>query len=90
MAQTPPLEDLVDFPTAFTFRVVAKASAELEGQVREIVEHSLQRPLLQIGAQESSGGKFLSVRATVTVVNADEIRVTYEALQSVEHLKMLL
>ena len=90
MAQTPPLDELVDFPTAFTFRVVAQATEVLEDQVREIVETCLQRPIMNVGTQASSGGRFSSVRVMATVLDADEVHRTYKALNEVPNLKMLL
>lgn len=90
MPQNPPLDELVDFPTTFTFRVVAQASDALEGQVREIVEGCLSRPAMNVGAQASSGGRFTSVRVMVTVLDADEVHRTYKALNEVPNLKMLL
>jgi putative lipoic acid-binding regulatory protein len=90
MPQPPSFEELVDFPSVFTFRVVAKATDGLKAQVREIVEASLERPIMNVGDAASSGGKFCSVRVTVTVIDADEIRRTYAALQEVPDLKMLL
>ena len=90
MPQPPALEELVDFPTVFTFRVVALATESLKEEVKGLVESSLDRPIMNMGEQESSGGKFTAVRVTATVIDADEIRRTYAALQGVSNLKMLL
>jgi len=90
MAEHPSIDDLVDFPSVFTFRVVARASESLLEQVKEIVEKRLERPAMNIGLQASSGAKFASVRVTVTVLDAEEIRDTYAALKEVPDLKMLL
>jgi putative lipoic acid-binding regulatory protein len=90
MAEHPSIDDLVDFPSVFTFRVVARATDALKGQVREIVEQCLERPAMNVGIQASSSAKFASIRVTVTVVDADEIRNTYAALKNVPDLKMLL
>jgi len=90
MAQHPSIDDLVDFPSVFTFRVVAGATDSLAGNVQSIVENSLERPAMNVGEQASSGGKFSSVRVTATVLDANEIQRTYEALQKVPNLKMLL
>jgi putative lipoic acid-binding regulatory protein len=90
MAEHPSIDDLVDFPSVFTFRVVARATDVLKGQVREIVEQCLERPAMNVGIQASSSAKFASIRVTVTVLDADEIRNTYAALKNVPDLKMLL
>jgi putative lipoic acid-binding regulatory protein len=90
MSEHPSIDDLVDFPSVFTFRVVARATDTLKGQVKEIVEKCLSRPAMNVGTQASSSAKFASIRVTVTVIDADEIRDTYAALREVPDLKMLL
>jgi putative lipoic acid-binding regulatory protein len=90
MPEHPSIDDLVDFPSVFTFRVVARASESLLGQVKEIVEKRLERPAMNVGLQSSSAATFASVRVTVTVLDADEIRDTYAALKEIPDLKMLL
>jgi putative lipoic acid-binding regulatory protein len=54
------------------------------------VEKRLERPAMNVGLQSSSAATFASVRVTVTVLDADEIRDTYAALKEIPDLKMLL
>ena len=90
MKATPPLEELLEFPTSFTFRVVATERPDLEEDVVERVGRILDRPNLQVGRQASSRGSFTSIRVTAVVTTADEIRSVYASLQGVQGLHMLL
>lgn len=90
MADTPNLEDLVEFPAAFTFRVVAEQQPDLASLCQRLVEETLDRPALATQETPSKNGRFRSVRITATVVDAEEIRSTYRALKQIEGLKLLL
>jgi len=90
MAEPPRLEELVDFPAPFTFRIVAKHSSSLRDRCQQLVEQTLGRPAEDVREQPSKKGAFVSIRVAVTVENAEEIRSVYQALQSVEGLQLLL
>lgn len=90
MAEPPKLEDLVEFPTTFTFRVVAADAPGLTARCRELVEETLGRPVVHTEEKASKNGNFRSVRISAVVVEAQEIRSAYQALGSVEGLKLLL
>lgn len=85
------LEDLLEFPAVFTFRVMAQASPSLRGVCQSAVEQALGHPAQQVTEHPSASGRFSSVRVTTVVISADEIRTAYAALKkSVPNLKMLL
>jgi len=90
MAKTPPLEELLEFPTRFTFRVVADHQDSLEADVRGRVESVLGRPAVAVSSVGSSQGAFTSIRVTVVATTADEIRSVYAELQGVAGIRMLL
>ncbi len=90
MAKTPPLEELLEFPATFTFRVVADHDDGLEDDVRGRVESTLKRPALTVSTKASSHGAFTSIRVTAVVTTADEIRCVYAELQGVAGIRMLL
>ena len=90
MSDKPPLEELLDYPALFTFRVVASVRDDLEDEVRGIVLRILDRPVTKVSRRPSSKGAFLSVRVSVMVTCAAEIRSVYAALHEIEGLKMLL
>ena len=80
----PQLEDLVEFPTPWTFRAVGATTPALEAQCRAAVETSLGREVLDLASQPSSKGRWTSVRLKVVVQSAAEVRASYAALRSVE------
>lgn len=90
MSEKPRLEDLVDFPSTFTFRIVARHSPGLRARCTELVEGALGREAQDVREQPSKNGAFASVRVAATVENADEIRSVYQALGSIEGLQLLL
>ena len=86
----PELEELVDFPTTFTFRLVADSHPEMERRCAAAVTNTLDRPILGTNTKPSKNGKFTSVRIMATVVDADEIRACYAALHGLDGVKMML
>ncbi len=81
---SPQLEDLVEFPTWWTFRAVGATTPALEGRCRQAVEHSVGREVLDLDTKPSSKGKWTAVRLKVVVQSADEVRAAYQALRAVD------
>lgn len=90
MSDKPPLEELLDYPALFTFRVVASVRDDLEEEVCGIIVRILDRPLTQVSRRPSSNGAFMSIRVSVVVTSAAEIRSVYADLNKIEGLRMLL
>ena len=84
------LDQLIEFPTSFTFRAVAVTLPGLPQACGTAVEHALGRPVDDITEQPSSQGKWTSARVTVEVHNADEVLAGYTALKAVDGVKMTL
>ena len=88
--KTPELEDLVDFPTLFTFRALAAPREGMLADCQNAAEAELGRAIEEINERPSKNGKWVSVRVSVQVENAEEIRGTYAALRAVDGVKMML
>jgi putative lipoic acid-binding regulatory protein len=86
----PLLEELLCFPCAFTFRVVALETSDLVARCQLIVEDALGRPVEAVEHQPSRTGRYGTVRVKATVHEADEVHRAYGALNDLEGLKMLL
>ena len=84
------LDELIEFPTSFTFRAVAATLPGLPQACATAVEQALGRPVEGITEQPSSQGKWTSVRITTRVENADEVLAGYSALKAVDGVKMTL
>jgi putative lipoic acid-binding regulatory protein len=88
--ETPPLSELIDFPSSFTFRALASARVSLAEECRALVEGTIGRKADQVQVQASSKGAFSSVRVTIVVHTADEVIGAYGALKSLDGLRLLL
>jgi putative lipoic acid-binding regulatory protein len=87
---TPKLEELVEFPADFTFRVVAADAHGLAERLRALVAGVVGREPHGVSEQPSRKGNWRSVRITARVESADEIRAAYAALKEVPGVRMLL
>ena len=90
MTETPPLEELVEFPSVFTFRVVAAAAHDLADRCAALVSEAVGRAHDALHQQPSKNGNYHSVRVAIRVESADEIRAAYTALKTVDGVKLLL
>ncbi len=86
----PPLDELIEFPCAFTFRVVALDSPDLSSHCQGLVEMALGRPIEGVEHTASRTGRYGTVRVKATVREADEVHRAYGALNEIAGLKMLL
>ena len=83
-------EDLVVFPSVFTFRAVGAAEDAYLARCVARVEQLLGRPVERSDTRPSSQGRWVSVRLAVEVRTADEIRAVYAALHEVDGTRMVL
>jgi putative lipoic acid-binding regulatory protein len=87
---TPPLDELMEFPAAFTFRAVAATLPGLPQACATAVENALGRAPDKVSVQPSSKGKWTSVRVTAQVHSADEVLAAYAALKELDGVRMTL
>lgn len=85
-----PLELLMEFPSEFTFRVLAAWSETLVMDCSALAEQALGRAPIAVDHQLSAQGRFCSVRLTVQVLEPAEVHGVYAALKQVPQLRMLL
>jgi putative lipoic acid-binding regulatory protein len=88
--RTPPLDELLSFPCAFTFRVVALESPDLIERCERMVTEAIGRPLEGVQRSASRTGRYCTLRLKATVCEAEEITRAYGALSELDGLKMLL
>lgn len=84
------LDELIEFPTSFTFRAVAATLPGLPQACAEAVEKAIGRPVDGVSQKPSSKGKWTSVRVTAEVHNPDEVLAGYAALKAIDGVKMTL
>jgi putative lipoic acid-binding regulatory protein len=83
-------EDLVEFPSVFEFRALAHSADGVEARCVSAVEAHLGRRVETVGQASSSKGAYTSVRISVLVTSADEIRSTYAMLGALPGVRMVL
>ena len=80
-----PVEDLIEFPTSFSFKVIGHHTREFS---RHAVAATRSVVIDDRGVRHrtrlSRNGTYLSVTVTATVESADELHRVYEALRSVD------
>lgn len=84
------LEELLEFPTVFVFRVVGPADTGLDQACRAAVRSTLGRAPEAVEVRPSSKGRWCSVRLGTTVVSADEIERLYGALRDLDGVRLVL
>ncbi len=83
-------EDLLEFPNAFTFRVVCAALPRAAANAVESLERLTGRSAAVVSTQPSRTGKWTVFRIQVEVANADQIRSAYTLLTELSGVRMVL
>jgi uncharacterized protein len=83
-------EELMEFPADFTFRLIARSSAELVGRCEALLVGVLGRPILKVESNVTSSGRWTAVHVSAQVQDAGELRACYAALAGLEGLQMLV
>lgn len=83
------LNELLEFPCPFTYKVMGLAKPELANQVVELVQrHAPGDYKLQVKA--SSKGNYHSVSITINAAHIDQVEILYEELGKLEIVRMVL
>ncbi|AJJ61353.1 DUF493 family protein YbeD [Yersinia aldovae] len=83
------LNELLEFPCSFTYKVMGIAEPQLVDQVVEVVQrHAPGDYTPQI--KPSSKGNFHSVSITITAIHIDQVETLYKELAELELVRMVL
>ncbi|MCB9744693.1 MAG: DUF493 domain-containing protein [Alphaproteobacteria bacterium] len=86
----PRFEELVEVPTDFAFRVVAKRADGLLTEAHQRLEALLGRPPRSITARPSSKGSYVAIRVVVHVLSHAELRAVYAELGALPDVHLVL
>lgn len=89
MSETPPLEELIDFPSRFTFRALCNAEPGLALRLQAALESAIGAAA-EVSERPSSKGRFVSIHLAAEVASADSLRAGYAALRADPGVKMTL
>ncbi|CFU84665.1 DUF493 family protein YbeD [Yersinia pseudotuberculosis] len=83
------LNELLEFPCSFTYKVMGISEPQLVDQVVEVVQrHAPGEYTPQV--KPSSKGNYHSVSITITATHIDQVETLYEELGNLELVKMVL
>ncbi|ASK33091.1 DUF493 domain-containing protein (plasmid) [Alcanivorax sp. N3-2A] len=85
-------EELWDFPHDMQLKVMGAADAPLEDAVIEILETHLDDfdRRAHLSSKPSAKGTFVSITASITVHDKQQVEAIYQALNDCEHVKISL
>lgn len=85
-------EELWEFPHAMQLKVMGAADAPLEEAVVDILEAHLEDfdRVRHLTSKPSAKGNFVSLTASVTLRNRDQVERIYRALDACPHVKITL
>jgi len=85
-------DELVDFPSDFTFKIIGTSSADFKTEVVEAIETYRSKEVEVIGAEIKKSRKenYLSLTLVLRVQSSQDIYDVYEACQKMPQIKFVL
>lgn len=84
-------ESLIEFPCAFPIKIMGVATEEFQNRIREIVRsHAPETPDSAFRKVESKTGKYVSITATITAVDREQLDNLYREITSCDLVKWAL
>ncbi|MGE4665214.1 DUF493 family protein YbeD [Yersinia enterocolitica] len=83
------LNELLEFPCSFTYKVMGIAEPQLVNQVVEVVQRHAPGDYTP-EVKPSSKGNYHSVSITITATHIDQVETLYEELDNLELVRMVL
>lgn len=87
-----PIEDLVDFPCVFCFKVIGEASGgfveDMVAQVERVLGRSVEPH--EHSVRQSAGGRYEAVTLDLRVESSDEVYAIYRAVSEDPRVRYLL
>ena len=83
------LNELLEFPTPFTYKVMGLAQPELVDQVIEVVQRHAPGEYSPT-ILPSSKGNYHSVSITINATHIDQVETLYEELGKIEIVRMVM
>lgn len=83
------LNELLEFPCSFTYKVMGTAHPQLVDQVVEVVQRHAPGDYLP-DVKPSSKGNYHSVSITITATHIEQVETLYEELGKIELVRMVL
>ncbi|CUX97309.1 DUF493 family protein YbeD [Candidatus Hoaglandella endobia] len=83
------LNELLDFPCLFTYKIIGNAQPELVDEVVEVVQRYAPGDYSP-KVTPSNKGNYYSVSITITATNGEQVKTLYEELGKIYIVRMVL
>lgn len=83
------LNELLEFPCSFTYKVMGLAQPELVDKVLNVVQKHAPGDYTP-SVKPSSKGNYHSVSVTITATHIDQVETLYEDLGAIDIVRMVL
>lgn len=83
------LNELLEFPCSFTFKVMGDAKPELVNNVLSVIQKYAPGDYTPT-VKPSSKGNYYSISVTINATDIDQIESLYQALGDIENVRMVL
>lgn len=80
----------IEFPCAYPLKVVGRAAPDFKMLVVDVIEKYAPVHHDLVSVQESSNGRFQSVRVTITASGEPQIMTIFEALKATGRVQMVI
>lgn len=81
----------IEFPCAYPLKIVGRAGHDFQQLVLDVIEvHAPGFDQTSVSLQESSGGKFQSVRVTITATGEPQLKSIFEDLKATGRVQMVI
>lgn len=83
------LNELLEFPTPFTFKIMGDADPDLVNEVISVIQKYAPGDYVP-NIKPSSKGNYYSISVTIEAKNVQQIENLYEALSKINNVRMVL
>lgn len=83
------LNELLEFPCSFTYKVMGHAKPELVDQVVEVIQRHAPGDYTP-SVKPSSKGNYHSISITINATHIDQVETLYKELGELELVRMVL
>jgi putative lipoic acid-binding regulatory protein len=87
---TPPLEELMEFPSTYTIKVVGSATPDFAVRIHEIITVHAADTIQQPDVRASSKGTFVSVNITFITTSVEHLHAIHRDVKAADGVKMIL
>ncbi|MFQ3324727.1 MAG: putative lipoic acid-binding regulatory protein [Pseudomonadales bacterium] len=85
-----PLEELMDFPSTYTIKVVGNATDDFAVRIHQIIEVHAADSIQEPDVRPSSKGRFVSVNITFVTTSVEHLHAIHRDVKAADGVKMIL